>query len=194
MENGSNGGAGNVSTAYGGGAGGLGAVSDGLGGGTPATAGGNGTLYGSGVGPGGGGGGGMHEGGVLSNGNIGGNYGGGAGGGGYPTPSLIPGRNGVIVINWTALPAPTVTSCSPNNGLIAGNTAVTLTGTNFASITGVTFGGAAATSVVTVSATTITCRTPAHVAGVVNVVVANSSGSSKRLLQMLLPTLIPRRR
>ena len=41
-------------------------------------------------------------------------------------------------------------------------TAVTITGTNFASGATVTFGGSAATSVVVVSSTTITATTPAR--------------------------------
>ncbi len=57
-------------------------------------------------------------------------------------------------------PAPTVTSVSPNSGTTAGGTAVTITGTNFAAGATVTFGSTAASSVVVVSATTITAVTP----------------------------------
>jgi hypothetical protein len=42
----------------------------------------------------------------------------------------------------------------------------------------VTFGGVAATSVVVVNATTITCHTPAHAAATVNVVVTNVDSAS----------------
>ncbi len=76
-------------------------------------------------------------------------------------------------------PAPT--AISPTSGTTSGGTPVTITGTNFASGATVTFGGTAATSVVVVSSTTITATTPAHAAGVVNVVVTNSNGQSGTL-------------
>jgi large repetitive protein len=75
-------------------------------------------------------------------------------------------------------PAPTLTAVSPSSGPISGGTAVTMTGTNFASGAMVTFGGAAATSVVVVSPTQITAHTPAHAQGSVNVVVTNPDGQS----------------
>ena len=72
---------------------------------------------------------------------------------------------------------PTVTSVSPNNGPVAGGTAVTITGTNFATGATVTFGSTAATSVVVVSSTTITAKTPAGSAGAVTVTVTVSGQS-----------------
>ena len=76
-------------------------------------------------------------------------------------------------------PAPTVTSASPSNGPTTGGTAVTITGTNFASGATVTFGGAAATNVVVVNSTKITATTPAGTAGAVTVTVTvnGQSGS-----------------
>ena len=71
----------------------------------------------------------------------------------------------------------TVTDINPATGAATGGTAVTITGTNLTHATGVTFGGAAATSFVVVNATTITCATPAHAAGAVNVVVLDSGGN-----------------
>jgi hypothetical protein len=78
-------------------------------------------------------------------------------------------------------PAPTITGVSPASGTTAGGSAVTLTGQNFASGARVTFGGAAATSVVVVSATQITANTPPHAQGSVNVTVTNSDGQSGTL-------------
>ena len=87
-------------------------------------------------------------------------------------------RNLRVTVTFTT-PAPTVTSCSPNNGTTAGGTSVTITGTNFFSGTiTATFGGTAATSVTFVNSTTITCVTPAHAAGLVNVVVTNPDGQT----------------
>ena len=83
-----------------------------------------------------------------------------------------PGVLGASLTNgYTYVVVPTVTSISPNNGPIAGSTAVTITGTNFASGATVTFGATAATNVVVVSATQITATTPAHAAGAVTVIV-----------------------
>jgi len=81
---------------------------------------------------------------------------------------------------WTpSLAPPTVSSVSPGSGSTAGGTAVTITGTNFATGATVTFGGTAATNVVVVSVTSITCNTPAGSAGpvTVTVIVSGHSGS-----------------
>jgi len=79
--------------------------------------------------------------------------------------------------------APTVTSVSPATGLIAGGTSITITGANFAAgaSLGVSVGGVAATSVRVVSATKITAKTPAHAAGVANIVVTNGDGQTVTL-------------
>jgi hypothetical protein len=58
---------------------------------------------------------------------------------------------------------------------------VTLTGHNFAPGATVRFGGAAATSVLVVSATQITTKTPPHAQGGVNVTVTNPGGQSGTL-------------
>lgn len=76
------------------------------------------------------------------------------------------------------MPAPTVTAASPNIGSTQGGTNITLTGTNFTGTTGVTIGGVAATNVVVVSATSITCTTPAGTAGVGSILVTNGSGTN----------------
>jgi hypothetical protein len=68
------------------------------------------------------------------------------------------------------------TAIAPASGLAAGNLAVTITGTGFAGVRGVTFGGTAATNVKVVSDTKITCTTPPHAAGAVAVVIQDASG------------------
>jgi len=75
---------------------------------------------------------------------------------------------------------PTVTTVTPNTGVPGGSTAIALVGTNFTGATGVTFGGTAATSVVVVDDTHITCVTPAHAAGAVDVVVTTPAGSGTK--------------
>lgn len=69
--------------------------------------------------------------------------------------------------------APTVTNVVPSAGVLAGGTAVTMTGTHFVTGATVTFGGTSATGVSVVNSTTITATTPAHAGGLVNVVVTN---------------------
>ncbi|HTO76318.1 MAG TPA: IPT/TIG domain-containing protein [Thermoanaerobaculia bacterium] len=79
-------------------------------------------------------------------------------------------------------PTPTVTSISPTSGPAAGGTAVTITGTNFAAGATVKFGTVAATNVVFVSATSITCKAPKLPAGLLyDVVVTNTSAKSGTL-------------
>ena len=86
---------------------------------------------------------------------------------------------------------PDITSLSPTSGDIAGGTAVTITGVGFTSATGVTFGGSAATSVVVVSDTSITCVTPAHAVGAVNVVVLVASGNITEVNGFTYTTTVP---
>ena len=79
---------------------------------------------------------------------------------------------------YTYAGAPTITSVSPSSGPVGGSQAVTITGTKFTGARAVKFGTSAATSVVVVSSTKITVKTPAHAAGTVNVQVVTPSGSS----------------
>ncbi len=71
----------------------------------------------------------------------------------------------------------TVTGISPATGAAAGGTTVTLTGTNLQGTTGVTIGGVATDQFKIISDTKISCRTGAHAAGAVNVVVADDAGN-----------------
>jgi hypothetical protein len=110
------------------------------------------------------------------------------------TPAHVPGSVEVLVTNpdgqSASLPSgftfvavtPTVTSVSPTSGRTSGGTRVTLTGTNFVAGATVSFGGAAATSVVAVSAAQITAVAPPHKAGSVNIVVTNPGGQNGTLV------------
>ena len=91
----------------------------------------------------------------------------------------VSGQSGSLATGFTYVVAPTVSSVSPNNGPEAGGTALTITGTNFATGATVTFGVAAATNVVVVNSTTITATTPAGNTGAVTVTVTvnGQSGS-----------------
>ncbi len=83
--------------------------------------------------------------------------------------------------SYVAPVTPTLTSIAPASGPTAGGTAVTLTGTNFASGATVTIGGAAATSVVVASSTRITAVTPAGAAGARDVRVTRVGGQAATL-------------
>lgn len=101
-------------------------------------------------------------------------------------PSWSPGSGPVFIASFAPaipLPAPTVSSVSPNSGTTLGTTPVTITGTDFTpTILDVTFGGASATSIVRTASTTIDCVTPAHAAGAVNVTVTNSDSQTGTLV------------
>lgn len=73
---------------------------------------------------------------------------------------------------------PTVSSVSPPIGAVSGATSVTLTGTHFSGATDVTFGGIPSTGITVVNDTTLTCTTPAGLAGSVSVLVTAAAGTS----------------
>ena len=93
-------------------------------------------------------------------------------------PSCGTGHSSMVgqMIVAAAPPGPTITSVAPNNGPVAGGTAVTITGSNFVAGATVAFGGTAATNVNVVSATSITATAPAHADGAVDVTVTNPDG------------------
>jgi hypothetical protein len=82
--------------------------------------------------------------------------------------------NGFVYNN----PGPSISSISPTSGLSTGGTAVTITGAGFSTSPVVKIGGITATNVVLVGSTTITATTPAHAAGLTDVVVTNSDAQS----------------
>ena len=92
---------------------------------------------------------------------------------------INPGGSAVYPSGFTYFPAPapTISSIVPNSGPVAGGTAVVITGTDFTGATTFTFGGTVATCTVD-SATQITCTTPPHAAGPVDVVVTTPSGTA----------------
>lgn len=83
-------------------------------------------------------------------------------------------QTGILYSGYTYRGAPTVTSVMPSAGATAGGTVVTVAGTGFYTGASVTFGGLACTGVNVVSATALTCTTPANPAGAVTVTVTNA--------------------
>lgn len=86
-------------------------------------------------------------------------------------PNGSPGA-GLVFPGIAGIP-PEFTSIDPTEGSAAGGTSVTITGDHFIDGAIVNFDGIAATDVVVVSATEITCTTPAHVAGLSDITVTN---------------------
>lgn len=69
-----------------------------------------------------------------------------------------------------------ITSVVPDRGFPAGGDTVTINGTQFMAGVAVEFGGLPATDVVVLSPNTLTCKTPAHAVGPVDVTVAIPRG------------------
>jgi IPT/TIG domain/Autotransporter beta-domain len=91
---------------------------------------------------------------------------------------MIAGSYTYITLPPGAPPPPTVVSISPASGSTLGGTSVTITGTNFTGTPQLTIGGSAATGVTVVDGTTIKARTPAHAAGLADVMVITTAGTA----------------
>lgn len=89
---------------------------------------------------------------------------------------------GLLVRPAEAAPAPTVTTVTPALGPSVGGTGITLTGTGFVAGATVTVGGAAATGVTVVSATSITATTPAGTAGSTAVIIVTNADTQSATL------------
>jgi hypothetical protein len=84
----------------------------------------------------------------------------------------------VDVLGWYSTSNPTVASIDPTGGPTFGGTSVTVTGTNLAGATAVSFGSTPGT-ITADSANSVTATTPAGEAGAVDVTVTTSSGTSR---------------
>ncbi len=74
--------------------------------------------------------------------------------------------------------APTVSGVSPDLGVVAGGTSVTITGSDLDGATAVMFGSTAATNFTVDSSTSITATSPAHAAGPVDITVVTPFATS----------------
>ncbi len=74
--------------------------------------------------------------------------------------------------------APTVTQVGPTSGGTAGGTVITVTGTNFTGASSVLFGTTIATSFTVTSSSSLMVTAPSHTAGMIDVTVVTSAGSS----------------
>lgn len=73
---------------------------------------------------------------------------------------------------------PSISNLSPTKGSHLGGTPVTITGDNLTGTTAVDFGGEAATDIVVVNNNTVTCKTPAHSTGLVDVFLTTAGPSN----------------
>ncbi len=86
-------------------------------------------------------------------------------------------NSNTVTPNTSGIPA--ITSVTPSVGPISGDTAITILGTNFTSVSAVNFGASQAKSYSVISTDEITAVAPAQATpGIVNVSVANFSGTS----------------
>lgn len=104
-------------------------------------------------------------------------------GNGLPVCLSVPTSDGTDAVTVTpgackstTAPVPSLSGISPDTGTTTGGTAVTLSGSNFATGDRVLFGTMQAASVTVASSTSITGIAPAHAAGAVTVTVQNGAG------------------
>jgi hypothetical protein len=90
------------------------------------------------------------------------------------------GNSAPLAFEYLAQPA-IAASLTPTEGTEDGGTAVTITGSGFLGATGVTFDGTPGTGFTVVDDSTITVATPAHVPGLIDVVVVDPAGNSAPL-------------
>lgn len=90
----------------------------------------------------------------------------------------VSGGDWGTAIGELTLAAPSVTGVRPNSGPTGGGTAVTVSGSNFASSDTVDFGATAATSATVVSPAQIDAVSPPGSAGTIDVTVATPAGTS----------------
>ena len=95
-----------------------------------------------------------------------------------PVVVTTPGGIATLAGAFTYVQAPTIASVTPSTGVLAGGTAITITGTNLTGAISVTVGGTPATSVVVVNATTITALTPAATEGLKPIIVSTLGGAT----------------
>ncbi|MFC1706259.1 IPT/TIG domain-containing protein, partial [Planctomycetota bacterium] len=89
------------------------------------------------------------------------------------------GGSATLASGYTYYDPPAVTQVAPTSGTNAGGTTLALTGTQFVTgLTTVTVGGNPATNVVLAGSTGITCKTPSHAPGAVDVVVTTPYGTA----------------
>jgi hypothetical protein len=94
------------------------------------------------------------------------------------TPTSTSSTGSADHFTYSNASAPTVSSVTPSSGTTAGGTLVTIFGTNLAGVTGVTFGGTAATIIASYGSTAVIAQSPAHAVGTVDILVTTYAATS----------------
>lgn len=84
----------------------------------------------------------------------------------------------IPITNPNSSALPVVSKVTPTGGGVAGGNIVTITGRKFTGVTGVTFGGTAATQVTLQSDNQLVCLAPAKAASTADVIVTTAAGAS----------------
>src|ERR1035437_3669512 len=92
------------------------------------------------------------------------------------------GQSSTLVGGYTFQASPTVLSCVPAEGILAGGESILVNGTGFLAGMTLQFGASLATSVVILSSTQASCVTPVGVAGSVTVLATNTDTQSGSLV------------
>ena len=98
--------------------------------------------------------------------------------GGTPRSPTNQISNDEELVNADVVGVPVVTSVTPSSGPLAGGTTVTIAGSRLADVTGVTFGGTAASALAVISDSQVQATAPAHAAGPVDVQATDVAGTS----------------
>lgn len=80
-------------------------------------------------------------------------------------------------LNYSYIETPTIDNVTPNSGSVSGGSAVTISGTNFATLTDVSVGGVSAAFGV-INSNTVSIITPAGSPGSADIVVTTTAGSA----------------
>ncbi len=96
-----------------------------------------------------------------------------------PQRRIIAITENARVYTYGPIPSPLISSVSPNAGTTTGGQEVTIFGSHFINVTGVSFGAIPASSYVVVSQSMMTAVTPAQADGAVNITVTTESGTSQ---------------
>ena len=96
------------------------------------------------------------------------------------------------VFSYGPIPSPLISSMSPAAGTTTGGREVTIFGSHFINVTGVSFGSVAASSYVVESQSRIAAVPPAQAGGAVNVTVTTQSGTSQSVATYTYePAVVP---
>lgn len=96
-----------------------------------------------------------------------------------PNRRIIAITENARVYRYGPIPSPLISSVSPNAGTTTGGREVTIFGSNFINVTGVSFGSVSASSYQVLSQSMMTAVAPAQANGAVNVTVTTESGTSQ---------------